>query len=94
MVGGAGADGNAVGPEADRGMRTIRDVAEARRAVTRHPDRREPEPGGRMDTSELELRMDGMAEEMLRLEREVESLREQLRALAALVSERLIGEGA
>jgi len=46
-----------------------------------------------MDTSDLALRLDAMDEEMARLTMQVEDLREQLRALAALVSSRLDGDG-
>lgn len=42
-----------------------------------------------MDTSDLALRLDAMDEEMARLTMQVEDLREQLRALASLVSARL-----
>ena len=42
-----------------------------------------------MDTSDLALRIDAMDEEMARLTMQVEDLREQLRALAALVGSRL-----
>lgn len=46
-----------------------------------------------MDTSDLALRLDAMDEEMARLTMQVEDLREQLRALAALVSSRLGADG-
>ncbi|MCC6831005.1 MAG: hypothetical protein IT200_06630 [Thermoleophilia bacterium] len=46
-----------------------------------------------MDTSDLALRLDAMDEEMARLTMQVEDLREQLRALATLVSSRLDGDG-
>lgn len=46
-----------------------------------------------MDTSDLALRLDAMDEEMARLTMQVEDLREQLRALAGLVSSRLGAEG-
>lgn len=42
-----------------------------------------------MDTSDLALRMDAIDEEVARLTMQVEDLREQLRALAALVATRL-----